>query len=259
VAAAAAWKFRFSAGLGIFCCLPEPPKAMLIGAAKTSFYALTDAAIGRFRRQRRDVVVVIHPSARERTMSTFKPKYITFDCYGTLINYRPGDMARELFADRVPAASMEQFLKNFSAYRLDEVLGAWKPLSEVLANALRRTCRRWGVEYRPEEARRIYEAVPSWGPHPDVPEPLARIAPHIPLVILSNAMNDQIHSNVAKLGAPFHAVFTAQQAQASKPRLQAFEYMFDQLGCSPAQPGRRAARLVQPALRPDVGGRHRHP
>jgi 2-haloacid dehalogenase len=40
---------------------------------------------------------------------------------------------------------------------------------------------------------------------------------------------------VAKLGAPFHAVFTAQQAQAYKPRLQAFEYMLDQLGCGPEE------------------------
>ena len=167
-------------------------------------------------------------------MSTFKPKYITFDCYGTLIRFRMADMARELFADRIGAASMDQFAKDFAAYRLDEVLGAWQPYAEVLANAVRRTCRRWGIEYRPEDARRIYEAVPTWGPHPDVPEALARIAPHIPLVILSNASNDQIGHNVAKLGAPFHAVFTAQQAQAYKPRLQAFEYMFDQLGCSPA-------------------------
>ena len=66
-----------------------------------------------------------------------------------------------------------------------------------------------------------------------MPEPLARIAKHIPLVILSNAMNDQIGHNVAKLGAPFYAVYTAQQAQAYKPRLQAFEYMLDNLCCNP--------------------------
>ena len=52
-------------------------------------------------------------------------------------------------------------------------------------------------------------------------------------MILSNAADEQIHSNVCKLGAPFHAVFTAEQAKAYKPRLQAFEYMLDQLGCSP--------------------------
>lgn len=52
-------------------------------------------------------------------------------------------------------------------------------------------------------------------------------------MILSNAMDEQIMSNVDKLGAPFHAVFTAQQAQSYKPRMQGFEYMFDKLGCKP--------------------------
>lgn len=165
--------------------------------------------------------------------TVFRPKYITFDCYGTLIRFRMADMAREIFPDRVPAEKMEQFVKDFAAYRLDEVLGAWKPYQEVIRNSVRRACKRWGLEYRDAEAVRIYEAVPTWGPHADVPEPLARIAKEIPLVILSNASNDQIHLNVAKLGAPFHAVYTAEQAQAYKPRLQAFEYMLDQLGCGP--------------------------
>jgi 2-haloacid dehalogenase len=203
---------------------------------ENGFFYAGAVAIDVNLRPRRVVVkrLAIHLSrTRVRTMS-FRPKYITFDCYGTLIRFRMGDMAREIFSDRIPAPSMEQFVKDFSAYRLDEVLGAWKPYSQVLHNAVQRTCKRWRIEFRADEARRFYEAVPTWGPHPDVPEPLARIAPHIPLVILSNASNDQIHHNVAKLGAPFHAVFTAQQAQAYKPRLQAFEYMLDQLGCSPA-------------------------
>ena len=172
------------------------------------------------------------PKTGNRTM-TFRPKYISFDCYGTLIKFRMGDMAREMFADRVPAARMDQFVKDFSAYRMDEVMGDWKPYVDVLRSAVQRTCRRWEIEYRDDEGRKYYDAVPTWGPHPDVPEPLARVAKEIPLVILSNASNDQIDQNVAKLGAPFHAVYTAEQAQAYKPRLQAFEYMLDQLGCSP--------------------------
>lgn len=75
--------------------------------------------------------------------------------------------------------------------------------------------------------------MPTWGPHADVPAGLSRIADKIPLVVLSNASDDQIQKNVDLLGAPFHRVYTAQQAQAYKPRLQAFEYMLDQLGCSP--------------------------
>ena len=66
---------------------------------------------------------------------TFRPKYITFDCYGTLTRFRMGDMAREMFADRIPAERMEQFIADFSAYRFDEVLGDWQPYEVVLKNA----------------------------------------------------------------------------------------------------------------------------
>ena len=166
-------------------------------------------------------------------MAQFKPKYITFDCYGTLTRFRMVECTREIFADRVPAENMDGFIADFSAYRRDEVLGDWKPYNEVIYNAIERTCKRWGVEFTEDEGNSYYNAVPTWGPHADVAEPLARLAKEFPLVILSNAMNSQIHSNVEKLGAPFHAVFTAEQAQAYKPRLQAFEYMFDQLGCAP--------------------------
>jgi 2-haloacid dehalogenase len=164
---------------------------------------------------------------------TFRPKYISFDCYGTLIRMRMGDMAREMFADRIPADRMDQFVADFTAYRFDEVLGDWQPYETVLKNAVRRLCRKWKLQYIDAEAQQYYDGVPTWGPHADVPAGLAKVAREIPLVILSNAMDHQIQHNVALLGAPFHRVYTAQQAQAYKPRLQAFEYMLDSLGCNP--------------------------
>jgi 2-haloacid dehalogenase len=164
---------------------------------------------------------------------TFRPKYITFDCYGTLTRFRMSELARDMFADRIPADRMEQFLADFSAYRFDECLGAWQPYETVLKNSIRRLCRKWNLQYLDAEAQRYYDAVPTWGPHADVPDGLSKIADKIPLVILSNAMDSQIQQNVAKLGAPFHRVYTAQQAQAYKPRLQAFEFMLDALGCNP--------------------------
>jgi len=160
-------------------------------------------------------------------------RYVSFDCYGTLIDFRVGDLTRTLLSERLPEERMATFLEDFSAYRFDEVLGAWKPYAEVLHRALERTCRRHGVSFDPADAAAIVAAVPGWGPHADVPAPLARLAREIPLVILSNAADSQIQSNVDRLGAPFHAVLTAEQAQAYKPRLRAFEYMFDMLGCGP--------------------------
>jgi len=166
-------------------------------------------------------------------MIEFEPKYITFDCYGTLTAFGMSAVTRELVADRIPSERMEDFLDDFEAYRIDEVLGAYKPYHQVINDALARTSKLWGIEHRDNDGKAIYESVPSWGPHPDVPEPLAAIAERYPLVILSNAADEQIQSNVDKLGAPFHAVYTAEQAQAYKPRLQAFEYMLDELGCRP--------------------------
>ena len=173
------------------------------------------------------------PAAWMKTMSAFRPKYVTFDCYGTLINFEMAEAARDLYGALLPEAAMAEFIRNFAAYRLDEILGDWKPYAEIVANALARTCKRNGVAFRTEHADVVYARVPTWGPHPDVPAGLARVAKEIPLVILSNAMNAQIGSNVARLGAPFHAVYTAEQARAYKPRMKAFEYMFDMLGCGP--------------------------
>lgn len=170
---------------------------------------------------------------RGQTMAAIRTKYVTFDCYGTLTNFQMAEAARGIYGEQLDPARMDAFVEAFRGYRLDEVLGAWKSFAEVIHNAIERSCRRIGVAFRPEDAKKIYELVPTWGPHADVPAGLAKVAEKIPLVIISNAMNDQIHSNVAKLGAPFHAVYTAEQAQAYKPRLRAFEYMLDMLGCNP--------------------------
>ena len=163
----------------------------------------------------------------------FKPKYITFDCYGTLTHFQMSALTRKLLADRIPAERMDDFLDDFEAYRGDEVLGVYKYYPEVIKSALRRACARWRIDYRQADGEAIVADVPNWGSHPDVPEPLAKTAEHYPLVILSNAADVQIKHNVEKLGAPFYAVYTAEQAQAYKPRFQAFEYMLEQLGCGP--------------------------
>jgi 2-haloacid dehalogenase len=62
-------------------------------------------------------------------MTTLRPKYISFDCHGTLIYYEMAPVARKVYADRVSADKLDAFTRDFSSYRLDEVLGAWKPYS----------------------------------------------------------------------------------------------------------------------------------
>ena len=92
---------------------------------------------------------------------TFKPKFISFDCYGTLINFEMGPTAKNLFEERVPAGRMPAFLDSFRAYRLDEVLGEWKPFFDVVENSIQRACKAHGVEYRPIGRRRTVRRHPD--------------------------------------------------------------------------------------------------
>jgi 2-haloacid dehalogenase len=166
-------------------------------------------------------------------LSGFTPKYITFDCYGTLTAFRMTPTVLPLIEGTIAEEDTEQFIADFRAYRMDEVLGPFKRYPLVLRDAWQRVCNRWRIQFRASDADAIIDAVGTWGPHPDVPEPLAKLGENYPLVILSNAVDAMLAKNVEKLGVDFHRVFTAEQARAYKPRFQAFEYLLDQLDVAP--------------------------
>jgi len=68
-------------------------------------------------------------------VSKLKPKYITFDCYGTLIDFRIADAAREQLARVLDEPTMMRVVTDFTAFRRDEVLGDWKPYDQVIHDA----------------------------------------------------------------------------------------------------------------------------
>jgi 2-haloacid dehalogenase len=158
---------------------------------------------------------------------------LSFDCYGTLIDFDLASTTRELIGDRLTEPQITLFLQQFGNYRYDQVCGDFQPYEQVLHDAYARTCSRWELEVDGGAGRRLAAAVMDSRPHKDVPAPLKKLGDNYPLVILSNADTTFLDASVPKLGASFHSVFTAEQAGAYKPRYQAFEYMLDQLGASP--------------------------
>jgi 2-haloacid dehalogenase len=143
-------------------------------------------------------------------MRTVRPHFITFDCYGTLTRFRMSDMTREVFATPYPGGP-----DGPVAARSRRLPPGRSPrtMATLCRGDQERPAPRLPATWRPS---------PPWGPHPEVPEPLRRIVRHFPLVILSNASDAQMQHDVDKLGAPFHAVFTAEQAQSYKPRMRGF-------------------------------------
>ena len=106
-------------------------------------------------------------AAWDLTHMTFRPKYVTFDCYGTLINFDMAGAARRIYGAQLSEPAMERLHQGLlAAYRLDEVLGAWKPYAEVVHNAVERTCKRNGVAFRPEDAQTHLRGGPDLGPAP---------------------------------------------------------------------------------------------
>lgn len=163
----------------------------------------------------------------------FRPTYVSFDCYGTLINFNITPITRQLVGDRIPAESFDRFVADFRAIRYDQVCGMFYPYERVLQDSYARVCRKWNLDVDPTAGKLFAEGVRSWGPHPDVPAPLKRMGENYKLVILSNADDSFLEETVPRLGADFHAVFTAEQAGFYKPRYAAFEYLLDQLDATP--------------------------
>jgi 2-haloacid dehalogenase len=162
-----------------------------------------------------------------------KPKFVTFDMNGTLIKFRINDAIREVLGDRLPAEIADDFLQACKVYRIDECTGEYKPFHQVVAHSMERASRRLGLEYRADDARAVYDQIPTWAPYPGVTEALNRLAAAYPLVIVTNSDTAQAVRLVENLEAPFEVVITAEQMGVYKPRLRAFEYMFDKLGAAP--------------------------
>ncbi len=167
------------------------------------------------------------------TLKLPRPKYISFDVYGTLIHFELRKTVEAMLSDRAQGEALEKFLKGFWINRYDEVLD-YHPYDEVLERSYRRSCAEFGIEARDSDVTAIQEAVLTWGPHPDVPAPLAKMAEHFPLVALSNADDRHLAASIPRLGAPFHRVISAEQAGAYKPRLQAYKHMLKELDAQPS-------------------------
>lgn len=164
-----------------------------------------------------------------------KPKYLTFDCYGTLTQWPLNKDTMQILGSRANGIDTEAFLEEFHDRRNTEILGEYRSHREILAISLQKAMTKFGMEYRPEDGAAAAEAVSKFEPWPDVPGVLDRLQKHFKLVIISNADDDIIAHNVKRMGANFHRVITAQQARAYKPSLSIFQHTIRELGCDPSE------------------------
>ena len=159
-------------------------------------------------------------------------KVLTFDVYGTLIDWESG-MVNGLkpLTDRMATPPSRNALLEAHAFHesTTQATTPAKRYSDVLAVVYRRLAEEWGVPFTLEEAATYGASVEHWPAFPDSREALAYLGQHYRLVVLSNVdVASFAHSN-AKLGDPFHMVYTAEDVGAYKPSDANFDYMLANL------------------------------
>jgi 2-haloacid dehalogenase len=163
-------------------------------------------------------------------MSDFK--VLTFDCYGTLIDWETGLYAalQPLLRAANTPLGREQALAQFAQHEAAQQAATPAMLyPELLAEVHRRLARQWGVTLAGADHLAFGRSVPQWPEFADTPAALQYLKRHYKLVILSNVDRESFAGSNVKLGVGFDAVCTAQDVGSYKPDPRNFRYLIDTL------------------------------
>ena len=157
---------------------------------------------------------------------------LTFDCYGTLIDWETGivNALRPLFGSELVERSRDDILATFA--RLESAQEAETPnmiYSELLALVHRRLAEEWGIAATAADHRAFGSSVGNWPAFADSAAALAYLKQFYKLVILSNVDRASFAQSAKRLGVAFDAVYTAEDIGSYKPDLRNFRYMIDRL------------------------------
>jgi 2-haloacid dehalogenase len=157
---------------------------------------------------------------------------LTFDCYGTLIDWETGILAalRDVLGGHRATADGDALLQGFARAEAEAEAGPYLPYREVLARSLRGVTAGLGFEPTAAETGRFSESVGDWPPFPDSAEALARLAQRFRLGVITNCDTDLFARSNEQLGVRFDWVITAEQLGSYKPNPRNFELALEQIG-----------------------------
>ena len=159
-------------------------------------------------------------------------KVLTFDCYGTLIDWETGiiDALRPLRRrDRIER-SRDEILASFARHEAaQEAETPGMIYSELLGRVHRRLAEEWGIAASGADHRAFGGSVGNWPLFADSAPSLVYLKQFHKLVILSNVDRESFARGRKRLGVAFDAVYTAEDIGSYKPDLRNFRYMIDAL------------------------------
>ena len=157
---------------------------------------------------------------------------LTFDCYGTLIDWEAGLTAafRKVLDAHDVAHDPEDVLTRFARHEAAGEGGPYRAYAEILAGGLRGVAAELGFEPTDEEVAPFSRSVEDWPAFPDSTEALRRLKRRFRLGVLTNCDDDLFAASNRRLGVDFDWVVTAQQVGSYKPDTRNFEALFERVG-----------------------------
>ncbi|HEX9644231.1 MAG TPA: haloacid dehalogenase type II [Acidimicrobiia bacterium] len=161
---------------------------------------------------------------------------LTFDCYGTLIDWETGiwDALGPLMAGNAaagrPCPSRRETLAAYAALEpVEEERRPGAPYPEVLASVHHAMADHFGMVTSTALDETFAASVPHWPAFADSAEALRHLKSRFRLVILSNVDRAGIAASIRKLGVEFDAVYTAEDIGSYKPDPGNFAYLLSHL------------------------------
>ena len=158
---------------------------------------------------------------------------LTFDCYGTLIDWETGiwgALQPLLMANGATTPQRAEALTAFAEIQSAQEAATPEMLySRLLALVHNAFARRFGLASTANLDTAFGASIPHWPAFPDSADALRLLKRHFRLVILSNVDRDGFAASNRKLGVEFDAVYTAEDIGSYKPDPRNFEYMLTRL------------------------------
>ncbi len=157
---------------------------------------------------------------------------ITFDCYGTLIDWEAGILAglQAVLAPRGIEATDDRLLEEYATLEARAEAGPYLRYRDILAFALLGVAARFGVVPTPAEVNGFSDSVGRWPAFPDSTAALRRLQSRFRLGVITNCDDDLFARSATRLQTDFDWVVTAQQVGAYKPNERGFEVAFERIG-----------------------------
>jgi 2-haloacid dehalogenase len=159
-------------------------------------------------------------------------KALTFDCYGTLIDWETGIWRALLpvFSKHNIEVRVENALELYAELEATSERGDYREYRVVLRAVLEGFGARLGFSPSPDELKRFSESVKDWPAFSDSPSALQVLKKKYKLAILSNIDDDLFAFSARRLQTQFDWIITAQQARSYKPSLNNFNLALERIG-----------------------------